>query len=116
MRTLNSEVTEHKAGGARAWAADERSRVKHAPQILAISEELAQARLAPTDPRLPLIKTTEAITKSVHEMLVMPSIADAVTGNPVPHDAARYAALEAEAAQLFKTSARQVKALNERKL
>jgi rhomboid protease GluP len=116
MRTLNSEVTEHKAGGARAWAADERSRVKHAPQILVISEELAQARLAPTDPRLPLIKTTEAISKSVHEMLVMPSIADALTGNPVPRDAARYAALEAEATQLFETSAAQVKALKARKL
>ena len=49
-------------------------------------------------------------------MLVMPSIAEAVTGNPVPHDAARYAALEAEATQLFETSAAQIKALKARKL
>lgn len=116
MQTLNSEVTEHQAGGARAWSADERARVKHAPQVLAISEALAQIRLTPTDLRLSLVKTTEAFDKCLHEMLVMPSMADAATGNPVPRDAARHAVLEAEAKRLFQTSVSQAQALKVRKL
>jgi rhomboid protease GluP len=112
---LNTEVTEHKAGGARAWAADERSRVKHAPRMLAISEQLARAKLAPTDPRLPLIKTTEAFSKCLYELLVMSSIPDTATGNPVPRDPARHAALEAKAKQLFQNSISQAKALKARK-
>jgi rhomboid protease GluP len=116
LQTLSSEVVEVQAGGARAWAADERSRVQHAPKILAISQALAQARLAPTDPRQPLITTTEAISHRLHEMLVMPSVPEAATGNPVPRDAARYAALEGEVKQLFLDSASQAKALKARKL
>ena len=91
---LQKEYEAKQAGKISAREIDERGRSIYSPMFKGVHQDLSQAYLAPTDPRLPLLNETKLITEIFIEMFEMPDVFTEGVAEPVPADPERAAVLE----------------------
>jgi len=96
FKALQKEHEAKQAGKISAREIDERGRNIYTPMFKTVLQDLSQAYLSLTDPRLPILNETKLITEIVVEMLEMPDVFPEGMDEPVPANPERAAVLEAK--------------------
>lgn len=96
MRALQEERRNVESKKISERETDERSRTVFAPMLRQVTKDFSLAYLAPSDPRIPLLKETRRMSELLLETLEMESVYPEGKDKPEPADPARMAAIEAE--------------------
>jgi rhomboid protease GluP len=96
LKAIQKEHEAKQAGKISARELDERGRSIYSPMFKTVLQDLSQAYLSPTDPRLPILNETKLITEVLLELIEMPDVFTEGVAEPVPADPERAAFLEAK--------------------
>ena len=96
FKSMQLEAEQVKAGKLSERESDERSRTVFAPMMRKVLAELSKAKLAPSDPRYPILADATRMSELLLESLAMESIIPAGVDKPEPADPIRSAAIAKE--------------------